>query len=520
MKQFKKYIYLISLILFTYSKTYAVNQNNADSSAVFTGQYKGSADIGTFTIKASDNALNFTDFFARAELYETPIKGNKFSVSIPTKNRGVYVQFRYGDSKLSLNGHNWILLNVYQYLIEPGSRVNMIFSDDTCFFQGKGAELLTCQYKIHQVRLESSNIRIALGNSLGDQLKAIPSKGDSLLYGSFTQRKILENTIVEKQMNILNSYKSEISESNYSILQYDIIGDSRGSMITSINFDISAGLGSNILLGKKGILKFYADNYWFAEEEYKDIAAKMTSRSYVYSLYSKTLSDFTIPMNANNALTHVTFGQVYGKIKSDFKNPLLDKLIANLFQRFGATKEIPDSYFKEALELMEDRKYMERVEEMAAYRKIGSEGYDFKFEDENGKLVQFKDLKSKIVILDFWFTGCHGCATLTKAMNPIIEHFKNREDIQFVGISVDKDPKMWKKSIKKGIYTHPESMNLYTNGEGEEAAIIKHYNISAYPTLLIFDKEGKLAAFNPKSPYTESSKREFIALINELTLKE
>lgn len=124
-------------------------------------------------------------------------------------------------------------------------------------------------------------------------------------------------------------------------------------------------------------------------------------------------------------------------------------------------------------------------------------------------------LKGKVVILDFWFTGCGGCAYLNKQMTPVYEYYKNNPEIVFVTIAIDKDMEMWKKiGLGSGLYTHEGSVNLYTNGLGREHPIIDYYGITGFPTMIIIDKEGRVITRNPPRGVSPGLRNRFIALVD------
>jgi len=64
---------------------------------------------------------------------------------------------------------------------------------------------------------------------------------------------------------------------------------------------------------------------------------------------------------------------------------------------------------------------------------------NMEFTNQFGKKVSFKDLKGKIIVLDFFFTRCPSiCPRLAKAMKRLQNSFTNNDSIvQFVSISID-----------------------------------------------------------------------------------
>jgi cytochrome oxidase Cu insertion factor (SCO1/SenC/PrrC family) len=71
--------------------------------------------------------------------------------------------------------------------------------------------------------------------------------------------------------------------------------------------------------------------------------------------------------------------------------------------------------------------------------------YNFSLPDTNGVYHSLKELKGKVVILDFWFTGCGACKTMVSAFK--IEPSLKSKEIEFVSINVDKTLPRWKEGI-------------------------------------------------------------------------
>jgi thiol-disulfide isomerase/thioredoxin len=138
-----------------------------------------------------------------------------------------------------------------------------------------------------------------------------------------------------------------------------------------------------------------------------------------------------------------------------------------------------------------------------AFKKSYSSGatiYPFVLTDPAGNKVDIRTYKDKVVIIDFWFTGCRACITMSRILKMVKDKIADDNEFVFISISVDKDKATWLNSVAKGIYTHEDFINLYTNGEGEEHELIKYYNFSAYPRLLLIGKNNRLANSNPPLP--------------------
>lgn len=137
--------------------------------------------------------------------------------------------------------------------------------------------------------------------------------------------------------------------------------------------------------------------------------------------------------------------------------------------------------------------------------------YPFELRDKDGKLVRMEDFKGKVVILDFWFTGCAPCMALAKPLAQIREYYKTNPEIVFIDINLDKDIKKWKNSLKNGsklmgeqtFYTDSLSISLSTAPQGFYNPISDYYKIKGVPTWIIIGKKGEIIQRNPPRPMPE-----------------
>lgn len=131
-------------------------------------------------------------------------------------------------------------------------------------------------------------------------------------------------------------------------------------------------------------------------------------------------------------------------------------------------------------------------------RATGKEMFDFELQDASGKLVKLSDFKGKTVLIDFWYTGCGGCELYYGKVLSKVEKELHGKDIEFIAISMDRGKERWLKSIKSNQYTSEHATNLYTGGVGFKHEVSTRYGIFSFPTLIVVDKEGKIADFDSK----------------------
>lgn len=80
------------------------------------------------------------------------------------------------------------------------------------------------------------------------------------------------------------------------------------------------------------------------------------------------------------------------------------------------------------------------------------------FKNINGETVSLKDLKGKVVVMNFWATWCPPCIRELPSLQKLSKELAGEKDIVFMAIEVDQDIDKAAKFMAKNKYTLP----LYT----------------------------------------------------------
>jgi thiol-disulfide isomerase/thioredoxin len=116
--------------------------------------------------------------------------------------------------------------------------------------------------------------------------------------------------------------------------------------------------------------------------------------------------------------------------------------------------------------------------------KTGKKFDAFSAYDMNGKLVDTKQLKGKVMVINFWFTTCPPCKQERPYLNKIVDDYRSDTNVVFISIALDQKPQL-------ETYLKDNEFKYIVIPDGKKLA--NSYDINGYPTQVIVDKEGKIA---------------------------
>jgi thiol-disulfide isomerase/thioredoxin len=110
---------------------------------------------------------------------------------------------------------------------------------------------------------------------------------------------------------------------------------------------------------------------------------------------------------------------------------------------------------------------------------------DLHFQAVDGRAVSLKDLRGKVVLVDFWATWCGPC--MHEVPNVVATYKQLRDNgFEIVGISLDKDIDGMRAVTGQMGMTWPQ----YCDGKGWQNEISSGYGINAIPATWLVDKRG------------------------------
>jgi len=136
---------------------------------------------------------------------------------------------------------------------------------------------------------------------------------------------------------------------------------------------------------------------------------------------------------------------------------------------------------------------------------IDKEAFLFSGNDLNGKPLNLRDLRGKVVVLDFWYKGCGWCIKAMPQVKKLAEEFQN-QPVVVIGVSVDANDKDAKSVVNR--------LNLAYPIIRLEPQILEKYGVQGMPSLLVIDKQGIVRDLHVG--YSATLKEEVSAMVRSL----
>lgn len=114
--------------------------------------------------------------------------------------------------------------------------------------------------------------------------------------------------------------------------------------------------------------------------------------------------------------------------------------------------------------------------------------YDLELKDSADNVFQFKELKGKVVLLDFWASWCSPCIKNIPTIKQLEKRTVTDSVFKIVSISFDEDTIKWKKAI--AFYKLGKIQLIDTDGFSSILATL--FNASSIPRYILVGKDGTI----------------------------
>lgn len=481
----------------------------SDGTVKITITIDGNIDIDWVNVIYCNDYYGFTYFWNKAPTIKAKVVNGNAQFAIPIDSAYGYVKFDF-EGKSRRHTILKQLSECYFFTRKDGD-VDILIKD-TCIFNG--SQPYEIQYETKSIRMSYDIAYRKAIDKMTDALNKLEVDSGAVYSEYLSKTRLIDGMLLESIQEFISN-SNVLSELERAVLISNERYDLANRFLKNAMFHTSVGP----YVYSEPIRRVILEDYLTVndtEHDWCEGLAWKYSWTFIDYLYFKILADVGLPLQVADPRSRIQFSRIYEEIQSQEAGSIRDRLLIATFLNFSSTREIPNIFYERVSELIEDTQSDEFISNVASKRLTGVPGYPFYLPDTAGNVVSFAEFKGKVVVLDFWFTGCHGCRSLAKAMKNVDKYYRDNNEVVFVNVSVDKDSERWSESVRSGLYSHEGSISLYTGGRGTEDPIIEHYNITAYPTLIVFDRKGRVAYYNPRGPYNDTDRDLFINRIDRL----
>ena len=156
------------------------------------------------------------------------------------------------------------------------------------------------------------------------------------------------------------------------------------------------------------------------------------------------------------------------------------------FATARANEELPDSLF--VFVPPEDAEQVPTFNRLARRSAtfVGEAAQDFSLQDLKGRTFRLRDLRGKIVLLDFWASWCGPCRIDLPHIEALHDEY-TRDELVVLGVNGESETPARSFMEQQG-YSFPSLVD-----RGDEVSRL--YGAALLPTIVIVDEEGKIAAY-------------------------
>jgi len=177
---------------------------------------------------------------------------------------------------------------------------------------------------------------------------------------------------------------------------------------------------------------------------------------------------------------------------------ILQRMVMQQEIKIEDAEELFNSFteiIKKTKSSVETKKNIELIKEsLKESPTIGSLAPKFSGPSLDGTSIALDDVKSKVIMIDFWASWCAPC----RVENPFLVYLNtkyNTDQFQVVGVSLDREREKWVSAIESDFldnWIHVSNLKFWAEPIG------KLYNVRQMPTTFILDENKRVIGMNLK----------------------
>ncbi|MGP8329947.1 MAG: redoxin domain-containing protein [Methanosarcinaceae archaeon] len=164
------------------------------------------------------------------------------------------------------------------------------------------------------------------------------------------------------------------------------------------------------------------------------------------------------------------------------------QMLQTLFQEAYVATKGSDAGLDSVLAQIQEESRL-KLKEKLKHEMIEKNAPDFSLVDLDSQTVSLKELRGKIVVLDFWATWCAPCLQSFPGMQKVVEKFKTDEEVAFLFMNTWERGENLTKKLGDFIQKNNYSFHVLLDSANTAVA---DYKVEGIPTKFIVDKNGTI----------------------------
>lgn len=477
--------FLLTTLLFIGVDNIKAQQLVTTQGAIITGELDKSKLCDT--VRLILNEQEYYDFqptpLKALEIYTAPVVNGKFTLYLPY-SLDYPVHFKIDSNMRFSMANRYSYLS--DYILDRGDSINIKIRKVKLQFSGKGSEKLRAKYAVDTATLERLSSSGRYATATGSVLRDLYE--DSIISGTTYAIMHSERDIKSMQYAFkiklaeLDKHKEMLPKHIYQLMYVDLLASGQSPNFTTFSYFLGFLEDETKFLYIKSLFDTLP-----VPSDSIPVDVRIRSPYYTRYLWQKERIGYLLENRKTDAV------DMYHELKGKYPGRLNEILLT--YHLIRANKSTPNNseLINDALETQIKIVGYRHMLENLLRSKAGTAAYDFALPDLDGNTVRLSDFKGKVVFLDFYYRGCAPCRSYYQnVVSKVKKVYKDRKDLVFVAISIDKTKEEWLEGIRSEQYSSYQAINVNTGELGANHPVVKKFSVVGYPTPILIDRDGNI----------------------------